>query len=64
MRPLIEILENERTLMHKLESIYRYLLKDDDPEVVDILTAQKERIERDLNKTRNELQEYIGQLFE
>lgn len=64
MRPLIEILEDERTLMHKLESIYRYLLKDDDPEVVDILTAQKERIERDLNKTRNELQEYIGQLFE
>ena len=39
MRPLIEILEDERAMMQRLESIYRYMLRDDDPEVFDILHA-------------------------
>lgn len=64
MRPLIEILEDERTLMQKLESVYRYMLKDDDPDVFDILKARKEVIERDLDKVHNELREYIAGLFE
>ena len=63
MRPLIEILEDERTLVQKLESIYRYMLRDDDPELFDILRAKKENLERDLGLVRVELKEYIGDLF-
>ena len=64
MRPLMEILEDERTLMQKLESVHRYMLKDDDPEVFDILVAQKERVERDIALVRIEIKEYIGDLFD
>lgn len=64
MRPLIEILEDERTLTHKLEAIYRHMAKYDDPEVTDILVAKKEVIKRDLDKNCNELREYMGRLFE
>lgn len=63
MRPLIEILEDERTLMQKLESIYRYMFRDDDPELLDILYAKKANLERDLGLVRIELKEYIGDLF-
>ena len=63
MRPLIEILEDERTLTHKLESIYRYLIRTDDAETIDILEAQRKRVERDLGLIRGELKEYIGVLF-
>lgn len=63
MRPLIEILEDERTLNQKLESVYRYMLKDDDPEILDILVAQRKRTEQDLEKTRNELRWYILELL-
>lgn len=64
MRPLIEILEDERTLMLKLESVCRYILKDDDVEILQIMKAKKDSLERDLGLTRNELREYIGGLFE
>ena len=63
MRPLIEILEDERKLMQRLESIYRYLLRDDDPEFLEILRAKKDVLERDLRLVRVELKEYIGDLF-
>ena len=63
MRPLIEILEDERKMMQRLESIYRYLLKDDDPELLEILYAKKSNLERDLGLVRVELKEYIGDLF-
>lgn len=63
MRPLIEILEDERKLMQRLESIYRYLLRDDDPEMLEILYAKKNVLERDLGLVRVELKEYIGDLF-
>jgi DNA-binding ferritin-like protein len=63
MRPLIEILEDERTLVQKLESVYRYFDKVDDVETFDILRAQKERVERDLDMIRNELKQYIEELF-
>ena len=59
MRPLIEILEHERTLTHKLESVYRYLGRVDDIDTLDILAAQKKRVEGDLAKVRNEMREYI-----
>jgi hypothetical protein len=63
MRPLIEILEDERTLNQRLEGVYRYLLKVDDCETIDILEAQRERFERDLEKTRNELRWYVLDLL-
>ena len=64
MRPLIEILEDERTLAHKQEAITRYLLKTDDLELIDILRARDGIVKRDLEKVRNELREYIANLFE
>lgn len=64
MRPLIEILEDERKIMQRLESIYRYMLRDDDPELLDILHAKKNNLERDLGLVRVELKEYIGDLFQ
>lgn len=63
MRPLIEILEDERIMMQRLESVHRYMLKDDDPELLSILFAKKEALERDLGLVRVELKEYIGDLF-
>ena len=63
MRPLIEILEDERTLSQKLESVYRYLVKTDDCETIDILEGQRERVEKDLDKVRNEMREYIVELL-
>ena len=64
MRPLIEILEDERTLMQKLDSAYRYMSKTDDIETLDILNKRKQIIERDLDKTRGELREYLTELME
>ena len=64
MRPLIEILEDERTLMQKLESIHRYLVRTDDCETIDILEAQIKRVENDLEKTRNELKNYLAELID
>lgn len=64
MRPLLEMLEDERALTQKLESIYRYLTRTDDCETIDILEAQRERVERDLSKVRNELKERLKDLVE
>lgn len=64
MRPLIEILEDERTLAHKQEALTRYLLKTDDIELIDILRTRDGIVKRDLDKVRNELREYIANLFE
>jgi hypothetical protein len=64
MRPLIEILEDERTLTHKQEALTRHLLKHDDPELVDILEARYRIVNRDLDKVKNELREYIAELLE
>lgn len=63
MRPLIEILEDERTLMQKLESIYRYMGKTEDLEILGILNAQKEKTEREINKVRTELLDYMEELL-
>lgn len=63
MRPLIEILEDERMLKHKLESIYRYLVKTDDFDTIAILEGQRKRIEKDVDKVRNEMREYVVELL-
>ena len=63
MRPLIDILEDERTLMHKLEFVYRHISRDDDPELLSVLNAKRKNLKSDLDETRNELREYIEDLF-
>ena len=63
MRPLIEILEDERRIMQRLENIYRYLLRDDDPEMIELLYAKKVKFEHDLGLVRVELKEYIEKIF-
>ena len=63
MRPLMDILEDERTLMQKLESVHRFMLRDDDPEILQILNAKRNNLERDIDLVRVELREYIGDLF-
>lgn len=63
MRPLMEILEDERMLMLKQDTIYQNMLRYSGPEVDRILMARKDMIDRDLEKVRNEIQEYIVELF-
>lgn len=64
MRPLMEILEDERALMLKMDNIYQNMLRYDGPDVRDILNARKRIVDRDLGFIRNELREYIEQLLE
>lgn len=64
MRPLIEILEDERTLMQRQEALVRYLLRHDDSELIDILASKKEIVDQDLEAVRDEIREYFGELFE
>lgn len=63
MRPLIEILEEERTLMQRLESVSRYLFRDDDPEVQEILLAQRAKFKRELASVQVELGDRIEKLI-
>lgn len=64
MRPLIEILEDERALKHKLESVHRYMLRTDDVEMINILVAQEAKVNRDLDKIYDEIKEYLKLLIE
>ena len=64
MRSLMDILEDERKLMQQLESISRYLFKDDDPEVRDLLLAQRAKIKRELLDVQSELGDRIEQLID
>ena len=63
MRPLMEILEDERALVLKAETIQQNMLRYHGPDVDDILKARMRFVERDLEKVRNELREYIAVLF-
>lgn len=63
MRPLIEILEDERMLMLKQDTIYQNMLRYSGPEVDRILIARKDIVDRDLVLVRNEIREYIENLF-
>ena len=63
MRPLIEMLEDERKLMQQLESISRYLFKDDDPEVRDLLLAQRAEIKKELTKIQAEIGDKLEKLL-
>lgn len=63
MRPLMEILEDERMLMLKQDTIYQNMLRYNAPDVNNILMARKDIVERDLEHIRNEIREYIAELF-
>lgn len=63
MRPLMEILEEERNTIQRLESIYRYLTRADDPEWFDYLYAKRNVLEGDLEAIRAEIKEYIENLL-
>ena len=64
MKPLIDILEEERTLIQKLESIHHYTLKTDDPEILNALAGRKKAVEYNLDAVRDELREYVKALFD
>lgn len=63
MRPLMEILEDERMLMLKQDTIYQNMLRYNTADVNNILMARKDIVERDLEQIRNEIREYIAELF-
>ena len=64
MRPLMEILEDERMLMLKQDTIYQNMLRYSGPEVDRILMARKDMIDRDLEKVREEIRQYFAELFD
>ena len=64
MRPLMELLEEERNTIQRLESIYRYLTRADDPEWFDYLYAKRNVLESDLEEIRAEIKEYIENLLQ
>lgn len=63
MRPLIEILEDERTLMLKLDSIRQNEIRYPGFEAANVLTTRKRIVKGNLNKVRDEIREYIEELF-
>lgn len=63
MRPLMEILEDERMLMLKLDTIYQNMLRYPGQDAYEVLQARKKFVESDLRKVRNELRESIAGLF-
>lgn len=63
MRPLIEILEDERMTMLKLDHIFQHMSRTDDLETLSLLKNKKNKIERELNSVRDELRGYFSELF-
>ena len=63
MRPLIEILEDERMLMLKLDTIHQNQLRYPGHEAVSVLDTRKRIVEGELNKVHTEMREYISKLF-
>ena len=63
MRPLIEILEDERMLMLKQDTIYQNMLRYPGMEASNILDTRKRIVDGQLKQLRDELREYIVELF-
>lgn len=63
MRPLIEILEDERLLMLKLDTIRQNEIRYPGTEASNILSTRKRIVKGDLNKIQDEIREYIEALF-
>lgn len=63
MRPLMEILEDERSLMLKLDTIRQNMIRYPGFEAMNVLNARKRILDGELGKIRDELREYIEELF-
>lgn len=63
MKPLIELLEEERMLMLKQDTIHQNMLRYHGPDAHEILQARKKFVDQDLIDVRNEIHEYIAVLF-
>ena len=63
MRPLMEILEDERDLMLKIDTIRQNMIRYPGLEAASILETRKRIVESELTRIRNEIQEYISNLF-
>lgn len=63
MRPLMEILEDERNLMLKIDTIRQNMIRYPGLEAASILEARKRIVESELTRIRDEIQEYISNLF-
>lgn len=63
MRPLMEILEDERSLMLKLDTIRQNMIRYPGFEAMNVLTTRKRIFEGELNKIQAEIREYIEELF-
>ena len=63
MRPLMEILEDERDLMLKIDTIRQNMIRYPGLEAASILETRKRIVESELIRIRNEIQEYISTLF-
>jgi hypothetical protein len=63
MRPLLEILEDERMLMLKQDTIYQNMIRYPGMEASNILNTRKRIVDGQLNQIRTEIREYIVELF-
>lgn len=63
MRPLMEILEDERSLMLKLDTIHQNMARYPYEDVYEVLSAKRVITKRDLDNIQNEIREYIEELF-
>lgn len=63
MRPLMEILEDERSLMLKIDTIRQNMIRYPGLEAASVLETRKRIVESQLNEVRAEIQEYIANLF-
>lgn len=63
MRPLMEILEDERSLMLKLDTIRQNMLRYPGYEAMSVLDTRKRIIDGELNRIRDEIRDYIENLF-
>lgn len=64
MRPLLEILEDERMLTLKLDTIYQNMLRYPYEDTYELLDAKRVVVKRNLDGVRDEIREYINNLFE
>ena len=63
MRPLLEILEDERMLVLKQDTIYQNMIRYPGMEASNILDTRKRIVDGQLNQIRGEIREYIVELF-
>lgn len=63
MRPLMEILEDERAIVLKLDTIEQNMKRYGGRDAQDILITRKENAELDLRNIRSEIREYLEDLF-